>query len=301
VELAVRVKMAGFDPAGLAPEMLNTMRDYVTANDSQTWQSLPENMVCIHVTHSNLKRRMIELRFDKHMTIAEVKSKLHKHCGTPPHSQRLILCENGSPICPMDDDSKKFGYYSVESGMEIHVIDEDPFSMSRNGGLENEQLIEKYRMSDEDYDKRKGTLREWIREQKAKDPNWKPPKPKMSVGLGGPQPTAPPASDEPPPGPESVADMAVGARCEVMPGKRRGAVGYLGEVEGLAPGYWVGVKLDEPVGRNDGTRGGKTYFECAAGFGSFVRPKNVTCGDFPERDLLDEDDDEDDDEEDDEL
>ena len=38
--------------------------------------------------------------------------------------------------------------------------------------------------------------------------------------------------------------------------------------------------------------------ECAAGFGSFIRPKNVECGDFPERDLLDE---EDEDEEDDEL
>merc|ERR1719473_2195704 len=106
-------------------------------------------------------------------------------------------------------------------------------------------------MSEDDYDQRKGTVREWIREQKAKDPNWKPPKP-----------------EGPPPGPESVEGMSVGARCEVMPGKRRGSVGYLGEVEGLAPGYWVGVKLDEPVGRNDGTRGGKTYFECAAGFGS---------------------------------
>merc|ERR1719152_443390 len=242
-------------------------------------------MVCMHVTHSNLKRRMIELRFDKHMTIAAVKSKLHTHCGTNPVHQRLILRENGTPICPMDDDSKMLGYYSVESGMEIHVIDEDPFSMSRNGGLENEHLVEKYRMTDEDYDKRKGTLREWIREQKAKDPNWKPPKPKMSVGLGGPQPEPAPRDDGPPPGPESVAEMSVGARCEVMPGKRRGAVGYLGEV----------------VGRNDGTRGGKTYFECSAGFGSFVRPKNVTCGDFPERDLLDEDDEEDDDEEDDEL
>ena len=28
-------------------------------------------------------------------------------------------------------------------------------------------------MSEEDYDKRKGTLREWIKKEKAKDPNWK--------------------------------------------------------------------------------------------------------------------------------
>ena len=90
-------------------------------------------------------------------------------------------------------------------------------------------------MSEDDYDQRKGTVREWIREQKAKDPNWKPPKPKMSVGLGGPQVNAPPPEPEgPPPGPESVEGMSVGARCEVMPGKRRGSVGYLGEVEARA-------------------------------------------------------------------
>merc|ERR1719198_1162264 len=264
--------MAGFDPSSLAPEMLDTMRDYVTAGDCEHWTRLPDGMVILHVTHSNLKRRMIELRFDKHMTIAEVKSKLHRHAGTPPQHQRLILMDAGSPVGPLDDDSKMLGYYSVTNGMEIHVVDEDPFSMSRGGGLENEQLIEKYRMSEDDYDQRKGTVREWIREQKAKDPNWKPPKPKMSVGLGGPQVNAPPPEPEgPPPGPESVEGMSVGARCEVMPGKRR---------------------------RSVGTRGGKTYFECAPGFGSFIRPKNVECGDFPERDLLDE---EDEDEEDDEL
>ena len=30
-------------------------------------------------------------------------------------------------------------------------------------------------MDEETYDKRKGTVREWIREQRAKDPDWKPP------------------------------------------------------------------------------------------------------------------------------
>jgi len=37
----------------------------------------------------------------------------------------------------MNDDSKQMGDYSVESGMEIHVIDNDPHSLSRNGGLED--------------------------------------------------------------------------------------------------------------------------------------------------------------------
>lgn len=52
------------------------------------------------------------------------------------------------------------------------VCIQDPFSLSRNGGLEDVSKVQKYRMSEEDYNSRKGTLREWIRDQKAKNPEW---------------------------------------------------------------------------------------------------------------------------------
>jgi Ubiquitin-like domain len=55
-------------------------------------------------------------------------------------------------IAKLNDDSKMLGFYGVESGMEIHVVDADPFSMSRGGGLEDVSLVKKYRMSEEDYD-----------------------------------------------------------------------------------------------------------------------------------------------------
>ena len=51
---------------------------------------------------------------------------------------------------------------------------------------------------------------------------------------------------------------------------------YFGEVEGVAVGAWVGVALDEPQGRHDGSKGGRRYFEAAAGCGIFVRPHQVT-------------------------
>ena len=83
-----------------------------------------------------------------------------------------------------------------------------------------------------------------------------------------------------------AAALTPGARCQVQPGDRRGAVRFVGKVPGLAPGFWVGVQFDEPVGKHDGTVKGVRYFECAANFGGMVRPDKVEQGDFPEIDEL---------------
>ena len=74
-------------------------------------------------------------------------------------------------------------------------------------------------------------------------------------------------------------------------GARRGEVMYVGRVKGLKWGFWCGVKLDEPVGDNDGTVKDKKIFECGNKFGMFVRPKDLKVGDYPEIDEFDMDDD----------
>ncbi len=52
----------------------------------------------------------------------------------------------------------------------------------------------------------------------------------------------------------------------------------------------MGVRYDEPVGKNDGTVKGKCIFEAPQMQGGFVRGKNVAVGDYPERGLDDYDD-----------
>lgn len=85
--------------------------------------------------------------------------------------------------------------------------------------------------------------------------------------------------------------IEVGKRCRVGgEDEKRGVVMYVGEVEEIPGGLgkWVGVKLDEPVGRNDGSLKGKRYWgkEGDPKFGVFVRPERVEVGDWPVLDDL---------------
>jgi tubulin-folding cofactor B len=90
--------------------------------------------------------------------------------------------------------------------------------------------------------------------------------------------------------------IEVGKRCRVGgEDEKRGEIMYVGEVEEIPGGIgkWVGVRLDEPVGKNDGSLKGKRYWGTAtdggaAKHGVFVRPERVEVGDFPVLDDLDD-------------
>ena len=94
--------------------------------------------------------------------------------------------------------------------------------------------------------------------------------------------------------------IGVGKRCRLLPppdqqalasegsDDRRGEVAYVGDILELPGiGAWVGLKLDEPTGKNDGSVKGRRYFDCdGVKRGVFVRPERVEVGDFPVIDLL---------------
>ncbi|KAL0970035.1 hypothetical protein UPYG_G00236240 [Umbra pygmaea] len=66
----------------------------------------------------------------------------------------------------------------------------------------------------------------------------------------------------------------VGSVVEVIGKGQRGTVAYVGATL-FATGKWVGVILDEPKGKNDGTVQGKRYFKCDENCGIFVRQSQI--------------------------
>lgn len=165
----------------------------------------------------------------------------------------------------MSDDRKPISYYGADNGMQVHIVDNDEFSISKGGKLEDTSLVEKYMMDDATYDAREKTVRRYKKEQLEKDPDWLKKR------------------EEAQRAPADLSAYVVGARCQVNPGGRRGEVKFIGILEG-SEGAWIGVHLDEPQGLNDGSKDDRRYFECPPKYGCFARPSSVEVGDFPVED-----------------
>lgn len=255
---------------------IQALRNYVMGPSSQN-QS--ESTVRLSLTHSNLKAKFMEVRLDLHLSIDSVKSKLCFHCGTPPSAMLLELRNDHNVlVAQLTDPQRMLGYYSPQDGFIIHIIDVDPTSLSANGWLEDVSKVEKYTMSEEDYSKRENTYRRYKEDKLREDPHWTLAR-ELAARRGQPLPEAAKPKQEDYLE-EEAATIELGSRCEVEGGKR-GLVQYVGKVEGLPMGLWVGVQYDEPVGKNDGSIKGHRYFDCHANYGGFVRPHLVKTGDYP--------------------
>jgi len=334
---------------------LLALKSYITATDATQYNALSASTLILDLTHSNLHQRHAEIRFDTHDTVDTLRRRIYQKTGTPPHSQHLQLKSSSSSssgvvyyeILPNCESERMLGYYSLPLGANVHCIDIDPHSSSARGAYEDTSLITKYRMTDEEYDRRRGTLRDWARQNKEQDPTFSLKRharehaelvearrlyresgvvkegfeiEKMessttgmivrcssettnntTTGSNPPATTTAAASDTIKSseammneyGPESIGHLTLHSRCQVQPGSRRGVIAYLGQIDELGGGgYWVGVILDEPMGKTDGTvqSSGVRYFEApGSNRGGFFRGKNVEGGeDFPEIDIMEE-------------
>ncbi|TFK39679.1 CAP Gly-rich domain-containing protein [Crucibulum laeve] len=215
-----------------------------------------------------------ERRLELHITVEQLKGKLELITGIPTANQAISLLESESDprvIAQLSDDSKQLGFYALRDWQVLKVEDTNP-SVSFTGQLTDVSQVDKFELTEEEYAQRQDTVLAYKQQHK--------------VGRFAPK-------DEPAaPTPAPEVKIPVGARCEVESNEaelhKRGTVQYVGETK-FGKGVWVGIKYDEPFGKNDGSVQGERYFECRPNYGVFVRPDRVKVGDYPVDELdLDE-------------
>merc|ERR1711968_117890 len=109
---------------------VQALKEYVMGPSGQE-AGRSDSTVLLQVTHSNLKARFLEIRFDRHMLIGRVKEKLKNHCGTAVSAMVLQLKDpRGGMIAAMSDENRPLGFYSPQDGYILHIVDTDPMSAS---------------------------------------------------------------------------------------------------------------------------------------------------------------------------
>ncbi|KAG7663295.1 uncharacterized protein J8A68_003209 [[Candida] subhashii] len=231
-----------------------------------------------------------ERRISPQWSMAHLKERLETITGIKPENQTLHYYPNQhsnvfSKLSTSEDyitDKDKDTFLTslnLNAYSRIHVIDEDPdsavneLSKETDIGIDNNNNEPEFKLSEAEYVKRADSALQWKKENRLGrfDPNYEALREKEQQENK-----------------VKLSEMKVGDRCRTIniEGERRGVVRYIGKIQVIDQGEsdWVGIEFDEPVGRNDGSIAGFRVFECRPGHGSFVKPKQVEVGDFPELD-----------------
>ena len=271
----------------------------------QTPTDIPVQVIVPNDSPSSPPLLSAERRVTPSWTVSQLKSKLEPITGIPAASQSLRTKSllDGTWVSFNDEDTLlSDSRYGLRRGSEIEVLDLRPKHERQNLNFLSADLssVEKYQMPESQYERLDDSVLAWKRRQKLGrfDPHAKSQSQVVEERR---------MKDE-----KEIQSSGVkeAMRCRVgNDDGRRGVIRFTGEVLGLGGQreegcLWVGVELDEPVGRNDGTviveisdEDGKAtkqekrrVFECQDRYGVLVRPEKVEVGDFPPLDdLMDED------------
>ncbi|KAF7559897.1 hypothetical protein G7046_g4256 [Stylonectria norvegica] len=222
-----------------------------------------------------------ERRVTPSWTISTLKSKLETVTGVPPSWQNLSLRRAASePISieAANEDDTHLASFPLVPYAELHVIDTRPAGSRPN--YNDTSGVDKYIMPEEEYEQKSDSVLAWKKAQK----------------LGRFDPNAPSLLVAKVDAYQQEIDqrgIEAGRRCRVGgDDTRRGTVKYVGEVKEIPGGLgsWVGVHLDEPVGKNDGSIAGVRYWgePSQLKHGVIVRPERVEVGDYPVLDDLED-------------
>lgn len=108
--------------------------------------------VKVTLTHSILSIRVPEVRLSVGETVSSLKVALERRFGTSANSMTLVLKDaNEENVAVMNDDASAIGNFGVQDDFVIHCVDEDPNSILKS--FEDTSAVQKYVMTDTDYDK----------------------------------------------------------------------------------------------------------------------------------------------------
>jgi len=188
----------------------------------------------------------------------------------PGHSGQSAAAPDASQVVGyLSDEARTLASYGPTDYMTIRVDTTDPTIKARAGQFTDVSLVDKFELTEEEYDKRSGeqptsapltsALASLTRPDRLSPPRTAADTVrsfKLRHQLGR---FAPSVSDTASVFSEAdvPAELAPGARCEVSLSdelSRRGTVRFVGPTAfGQADAsVWVGVEWDEPVGKNDG-------------------------------------------------
>lgn len=210
-----------------------------------------------------------EKRINLDLTVDNLKNRLELVTGIPPNCQNLRVYSEAGELIPVPEHAT-LNEIGLSNGWRIHVLDtrprEERLDLSGDG-------VRKYELSADDYAKRPDSVLAW--------------KKKNHLGRFGDSASRT-TSDSFQPDVEAAADIKVGSLCDVRLKSgtmSRGTVAYVGAVPDLPSGTWVGIKLDQPDGKNNGTVLGHKLFEAPEMHGICVRPLQVTIIDSDDEEL----------------
>ncbi|KAF4556785.1 CAP-Gly domain-containing protein 1 [Elsinoe fawcettii] len=220
-----------------------------------------------------------ERRINPSWTLEHLKIRLESVTGVPASAQRLSITLPSGQQQSLDhlSDTNLIGQMNLRDFAELHVNDSRPVGLREN--YTDVSAVPKYEMPKQEYESRTDSVLAWKKAQK----------------LGRFDPSAPGIEEQKVLAVQREIEergITVSSRCRLLPesDSRRGIVKHVGNVPELPGlGAWIGVALDEPTGRNDGSAQGTRYFDCPSKHGVFVRPERVEVGDFPPVDEFDDD------------
>jgi len=227
----------------------------------------PINLI---VTHNVMKLNH-EKRYDNGITVGNFKNKMVMTCGSNPQDMILQLKDAaGGVLKTLQPDDATLADLGVTNNAYIHIVDTNP-----KGGVAEQMAnfamgigpkVEKYEIDEKKYNARDDTFKKFKETQLKK----------FTADKQAEKEALEKKWDD------LASQWKVGDRCETNKRgfKHRGEIMYIGGIEGTSSTF-VGIKLDEPFGKNDGSAKGKRLFVCEDKYGIFLRPTTVKVGDYP--------------------